>query len=74
MSGVVKVIELVGSSDEGWQQAAENAVSQAAKTLADLVGVEVIGWTANIGPDKQISDYRATVKIAFKVKGSDDLR
>lgn len=74
MTGVVKVIELVGTSSEGWQQAAENAVIQAAKTLDELVGVEVVGWTANIGPDHRISDYRATVKVAFKVKGSDDLR
>ena len=73
MSGVVKVIELVGSSNEGWQQAAENAVAQAARTLNELVGVEVVGWTANIGADKKISDYRSVVKIAFKVKGSAEL-
>jgi len=73
MSGVVKVIELVGSSSESWQLAAENAIAQAARTLDELVGVEVVGWTANVQAGK-IADYRANVKIAFKVKGSDDLK
>ena len=73
MSGVVKVIELVGGSAEGWQKAAENAVAQAAKTLADLVGVEVVGWTAEVR-DGAITAYKANVKVAFKVRGSDDLR
>ena len=73
MSGVVKIIELVGSSDESWQKAAENAVAQAAKTLNDLIGIEVIGWTADIKNGK-VAGYKANVKIAFIVKGSEDLR
>jgi hypothetical protein len=73
MSGVVKVIELVGSSEESWQRAAENAVGQAAKTVSDLIGVEVVGWTADVRDGKLVA-YKANVKVAFKVKGSDDLR
>ena len=73
MSGVVKVIELVGGSDESWQKAAENAIAQATKTLDGIVGIQVIGWTADI-VDGKITSYKANVKIAFKVKGSDDLR
>lgn len=72
MGGVVKVIELVGWSEESWQKAAENAVAQAAKTLDGLVGVQVVGWTADI-VDGKVSAYKANVKVAFKVKGSDDL-
>jgi len=73
MSGVVKVIELVGSSKDSWQLAAENAITQAAKTLDELVGVQVVGWTASVEGGK-IVDYRANVKLAFKVKGSEDLK
>ncbi len=72
MGGVVKVIELVGWSDESWQKAAENAVTQAARTLDSLLGIEVIGWTAEIRNGK-LTAYKANVKLAFKVKGSDDL-
>ena len=72
MSGVVKVIELVGSSEESWEQAAQNAVAQASKTLKDLIGLEVVGWTADI-KDGKLATYKANVKIAFLVKGSQDL-
>ena len=73
MSGVVKVIELVGSSDESWQKAAENAVSQAEKTLKNLIGIEVVGWTADI-KDGKFNSYKTNVKVAFMVKGSEDLK
>jgi flavin-binding protein dodecin len=64
---VVKVIELVGCSSEGLQEAVECAVKEAAKTLRNLRGVDVIGWTARIKGDK-IVEYSANVKISFLVE------
>ena len=66
---VVKVIELVGSSSKGLQEAVENAVEEAAKTLRNLRGVDVLGWTAKIDGNK-IVEYRANVKISFLVDGN----
>jgi len=63
---VVKVIELVGSSNKNWTDAVENAVKEAAKTIDDIMGVEVINLTAKIAGDK-ISEYKANVKVAFRV-------
>ncbi len=64
---IVKVIELVGSSTKGLQDAVENAVKEAAKTIRNLRGVDVLGWTAKIDGNK-IVEYRANVKISFLVE------
>jgi flavin-binding protein dodecin len=62
-----KIIELVGSSPNGWEEAARNAVAEAAETLQGLHGVEVTSWTGTI-EGTQIVSYKATVKIAFQVR------
>lgn len=65
--GVIKVIELVGNSKKSWEDAAQNAVSIAAKTLRGLTGADVVGMTAVVKAGK-IVEYRATVKIAFMIE------
>ena len=64
---VVKIIELVGSSDKSWQDAVENAILRAAKTVRNIRGVDVLGWTGKVEGDK-IVEYRANVKISFLVE------
>jgi len=68
----IKIIEVIGSSEHGWEDAVHNAVKSAAKTLRQLVGADVQSWTAKIGPDSKITEYHATVKIAFKVIEGDE--
>jgi flavin-binding protein dodecin len=63
---IVKVIELVGSSNNNWTDAVENAVKEAAKTIDHILGVEVTNLTAHIDGNS-ISEYKANVKIAFHV-------
>jgi flavin-binding protein dodecin len=64
---VIKVIELVGISDRNWQDAVDNAVQRAAKTIRNIQGVDVLGWTGKVKEDK-IVEYRANVKISFAVE------
>lgn len=66
MVTVAKVIELVGESTTGWEDAVRNAVADAAKTVQNIRGVEVYNLTANIDNGK-IVEYKANVKIAFGV-------
>ncbi len=66
MSNVAKVIELVGKSDKGWEDAAANAVKAASRTLHNITGVEVVSMTAKV-EDGKIVAYKTTVKIAFAV-------
>ncbi|MBN1786529.1 MAG: dodecin domain-containing protein [Candidatus Methanofastidiosa archaeon] len=64
---VIKVIETVCTSDKSWQDAVENGVHEASKTLRDIVGLDVIGWKAHVKNGK-ITEYRVDVKFAIKVE------
>ena len=64
---VVKIIELIGSSPIGWSEAAQNAVTEAAKTVKNIKGVHVKRCTAKVKENK-IVEYHADVKIAFIVE------
>jgi dodecin len=62
---VYKVIELVGSSSEGWEQAVAGAVATASKSLRDLRVAEVSQLDVHI-EEGRIVAYRAKVKLSFK--------
>ncbi len=64
---VVKIIELVGSSPKNWEDAAKDALDEAAKTIKGIKSVHVKKCTAKVENNK-IVEYRALVKIAFVVK------
>ena len=66
MAQVAKVIELVGTSEKGWEDAAQTAVKSAARTLHGISGVEVTSMTAKVESGKIVA-YKTTVKIAFAV-------
>jgi hypothetical protein len=63
---VVKVIELIGSSPKGWEDAAARAVKQAAKTVRNIKGIDLTKCTAKVEKDK-IVEYRSVIKVAFIV-------
>jgi flavin-binding protein dodecin len=62
---VYKVIELVGSSTESWEKAAQAAVEQASKTIRDLRIAEVVEMDVQID-DGKVRGYRTKVKVSFK--------
>lgn len=64
---IVKIIELVGVSTTSWQNAVENAVKEASKTIRNLSGVHVKSYTGKI-KDSKIVEYRANVKVSFTVE------
>ena len=63
---VAKVIELIGSSPIGWEDAAANAVKEAARTIRNIRGVYLKECTAKVENNK-IVEYRSNVKISFIV-------
>ncbi len=65
MSSVYNVIELIGTSDESWEKATVNAVTEASKTLRDLRVAEVIEQDVVID-DGKITAYRTKLRLSFK--------
>ena len=61
---VYKFIELVGTSSESWEKAA-NAVEQASKSLRDLRIAEILSLDMHL-KDGKVETYRARVKVSFK--------
>jgi flavin-binding protein dodecin len=62
---VYKVIELVGTSENSWEEAAKNAVETASESLKDLRVAEVVTLDMRIENNKVVS-YRAKVSLSFK--------
>jgi flavin-binding protein dodecin len=67
---VYKVVELVGTSTESWEKAAEAAVNRAAETLRDLRVAEISELDMQL-KDGEVEAYRAKVKVSFKYEGGD---
>ena len=65
---VYKVIELVGTSTDGWEQAVASAVALASQSLRDLRVGEVSELDVTI-ENGTVSAYRAKVKVSFKYEG-----
>jgi dodecin len=67
MAQIAKVVTVIGSSPDGFAEAAQVAVNEAAKTLRGISGIDVISMSAEVEGD-QITQYRSTVNIAFTIE------
>jgi flavin-binding protein dodecin len=64
---VYKVIELVGTSEKSWEDAAKKAVETASKSLKDLRIAEIVKLDMKVENGKVVA-YRAKVSLSFKYK------
>ena len=67
---IYKVIQLVGSSDSSWEEAAKNAIEKAGQTLRDLRVAEVEKLDMKVENGK-VTAYRARVNLSFKYGGGE---
>jgi len=66
---VYKIIELIGTSEVSWEDAAKVAIDQATKTLKDLRVAEVVSQHLKI-EDNNVVAYRTKVRLSFRFHGS----
>ncbi len=67
-SSTYKIIELVGTSDVSWEEAAKTAVETASESLRDLRIAEVTRLDMMVTNGK-VTSYRARVNVSFKYGG-----
>jgi flavin-binding protein dodecin len=65
---VYKKIELTGSSPKGVEDAVNNAITKASKTLRNIRWFEVVDTRGYIEDDK-IAHWQVTVKVGFTLEG-----
>jgi len=63
---IVKVIEVIGSSTESFDDAVKNAVAEVSKTIRNIDSVFVKDMKAHVS-DGKITSYGAICKVAFRV-------
>lgn len=67
MSTIAKVIEIVASSEKSFEDAVQEGIKEAAKTLHDITGIKVIEMAADVQGDR-IASYKVTMELAFAIE------
>jgi len=70
MMSMLKVIEVLAESDKGFEDAAQNAVTQAASSVRNVKSVYIKEMNAAVDNGK-ITSYRVNAKITFMLDGQD---
>jgi dodecin len=65
---MLKVVEILAQSEKSWEDAAQLAVQEAAKTVRNIKSVYIQEMEATVENDR-ISYYRVNVKISFAIEG-----
>ena len=67
MAHVAKVIELVASSETSFDDAVQQGLAEATRTLRGVSGIEIKNWTADV-ENNQITRYKVTLHVAFTIE------
>ncbi len=67
MAKVVKVIEVLSQSDKSWEDAAQGAITEAAKSIKNIKSIYIQDKSAKVVNNK-ITKYRITAKISFVIE------
>ena len=66
---MLKVLEVLAQSDKSWEDAAQNAVTEAGKTVRGIKSIYIKELEATVEGGK-IAQYRVNAKISFLLEGS----
>ena len=70
---VAKIVEIVGTSNKSWEDAAKVAIDEARKTIRGIRGIKIKDMTARVDPDTgRLVEYRTSVNLSFGVMADED--
>ena len=70
---VAKIVEIVGTSEKSWEDAALVAIEEARKTIRGIRGIKVRDMTARVDADTgRLVEYRTSVNLSFGVMADED--
>ena len=64
---VMKVIEVLSSSEKSWEDATKIAVVKASKSLKNIKSVFVQSQSAVV-KDNEVTEFRVNLKVTFEIK------
>lgn len=64
---ILKVIEVMASSEKSWEDATKAAVKMTAKTVKEIRSVYIQDMSAVVKKD-EVMEFRVTCRITFEVK------
>lgn len=67
---VLKVIEILGNSDESFEDAVQNVIKEVSKTVRDIKSVYIQDMQVTV-KNNEISQYRVNAKVTFGIHGED---
>lgn len=68
---VYKVIEVIGTSPNSWEDAARTAITAAGESLRELRVAEVVKLDVRLD-DGDIVEFRARMMLSFKYESDED--
>jgi flavin-binding protein dodecin len=70
MPKIVKVIEILSESPKSWEEAAQNVVAEASKTLHNVRSAYIKELSASVDAEK-VTSYRVNAKVTFEMERGD---
>lgn len=64
---VAKVIEIIANSEKSFDDAVQQGLAEAARSLRGISGLEITNWTADV-ENNQIVRYKVTMHVAFQIE------
>ncbi len=64
---IVKTIEIIASSEKGWEDATKTGIKEAAKTVKNIKSAWVSDQKVTV-KNNEIDEYRVNLKVSFEIK------